>query len=134
MVSRRILIVEDEGLIGLDLQRRLEKAGYVVVAVAERMEEALEMAATLSPELVFMDIRIKGEHDGIETAGRLSRQYDLPVIYVTAHSDVETMERAKLTTPFGYIVKPFSNLDFRAVIEKAMTMKGIERKPEGIAS
>ena len=132
MVSRRILIVEDEGLIGLDLQRRLERAGYVVVGVAERMEEALEVAATLAPELVFMDIRIKGDHDGIETASRLSRQFDLPVVYVTAHSDVETIERAKTTTPFGYIVKPFANLDFGAVIEKAIAMKAIERQPDSV--
>ena len=123
MISRKILIVEDEGLIAFDLQRRLERAGYSVVGPAETMEEALEAVAALRPDLAMMDIRIKGNHDGIDTANLLSREFDIPIIYVTAHGDDETLERARLAEPFGYIVKPFVDIDFRAEIERVLDAK-----------
>jgi len=131
VVPRSILIVEDEGLIALDLQRRLERLGYLVVMLAENMEEALEGVATLKPDVVLMDIRIKGDHDGIETARRISREFDLPIIYVTAHGDAETIERAQLPEPFGYILKPFINVDFRAQIESVLQKKEAERRLRG---
>lgn len=131
MVPRSILIVEDEGLIALDLQRRLERLGYTVVMLAENMEEALEGVATFAPDLVLMDIRIKGRHDGIETARRITREFDLPIIYVTAHGDAETIERAQLTEPSGYILKPFINVDFRAQIESVLEKKEAERQLRG---
>ena len=128
MPSRKTLIVEDEGLIALDLQRRLERAGYSVPATAESMEEAMAAAAEHRPDVVLMDIRIKGEHDGIATADNIRRKFDIPVIFVTAHADAETLERAKMTEPFGYIVKPFVNIDFRAQIETVLWKHAMERK------
>ncbi|MCX6620977.1 MAG: response regulator, partial [Acidobacteria bacterium] len=125
---RRVLIVEDEALIALDLKSRLECAGYSVVGVADSMEEALALVEKKSPDIVLMDIRIRGEHDGIETAARIRRCYDIPVIFVTAYADRETLERAKLTEPFGYIMKPVVNVDFQAQVETVLWKHAMERQ------
>ena len=125
---RRLLIVEDEGLIALDLQSELERVGYEVIGIADCMEEAIDLCGSGSPELVVMDIRIKGGHDGIETAERIRAEFSLPVIFITAHADRQTLERAKLAEPFGYIVKPFINVDFRAQIETVLWKHRMEQK------
>ena len=128
-----ILIVEDEGLIALDLQRELEKAGYTVVMVDDNGAEALLSVEHLQPSLVLMDIRLRGALDGIETAEQIRRQFHVPVIFVTAYADRQTLERARIAGPFGYIVKPFQGVDFRDRIEKALRRHHTERKLRVVA-
>jgi two-component system cell cycle sensor histidine kinase/response regulator CckA len=124
----KCLIVEDEPLIAFDLQCRLERAGYSVSGIADRMSEVVQILETDKPDLVFMDISIKGDHDGVETADLIRRKYDLPVIFVTTHADTATLERAKRTGPFGYIVKPFATVDFRAQSEIAIWKHNMEQR------
>ena len=126
--TRKVLIVEDEALIALDLKSRLQRANYTVVGVADSMDEAITLVEKKSPDLVLMDIRIRGAHDGIETAGLIRKRYDIPVIFVTAYADRETLERAKLTEPFGYIMKPIVNVDFQAQVETVLWKHAMERK------
>lgn len=123
-----VLIVEDEGLIALDLKRKLEQAGYVVPAIADNAPDALRNVACLQPDLVLMDIRLRGPQDGIETADQIRRRFQVPVMFVTAHADRGTLERARIAEPFGYIVKPFHSVDFRAQIEMALWKQKMEQK------
>ena len=123
-----IMIVEDEGLVAQDLKRRLEQAGYSVPLVADSAVDALLGVEHLRPQLVLMDIRLRGPQDGIETADEIRRRFHVPVMYVTAHADQETLERARITEPFGYIVKPFHNVDFHAQIEMALWKHQIEQR------
>ena len=102
-----ILIVEDEGIIALDLKKKLESLGYSVCAIADNAADALHHAEHLRPALVLMDITIRGDRDGIEVAEEIRRWFHLPVMFLTSHSDKDTLERARITEPFGYIVKPF---------------------------
>ena len=110
-MKTRILIVEDEGLIALDLKKRLEQAGYVVPAIEDNAPDALLAVENLQPDLVLMDIRLRGPRDGIEAADEIRRRFCLPVMFVTAHADRETLDRASITEPFGYIVKPFHSVE-----------------------
>ena len=128
MSATRILIVEDEGLIALDLKKRLEQAGYTVPAIADNAAGALLSVESLEPNLVLMDIRLRGPRDGIDTADEIRRRFHVPVIFVTAHADRETLDRARITEPFGYIVKPFHGIDFRAQIEMALWKHQMEQK------
>ncbi|MEO8096959.1 MAG: response regulator [Acidobacteriota bacterium] len=123
-----ILIVEDEGLIALDLKGRLERLGYVVPAIADNAADALLNVERLQPSLVLMDIRLKGEPDGVATAEEIRRRFHVPVMFVTAHADPETLARARITEPYGYIVKPFHGVDFRAQIEIALWKHSMEQK------
>jgi PAS domain S-box-containing protein len=123
-----IMIVEDEGLVAQDLKRRLEQAGYSVPLVTDTAIGALLGVEHLRPQLVLMDIRLRGPQDGIETADQIRRRFHVPVMYVTAHADQETLERARITEPFGYIVKPFHNVDFHAQIEMALWKHQIEQR------
>src|SRR5208283_205502 len=100
--KKQILVVEDEGLIAADIQRRLERMGYSVPAIAQSGEEALRCARSTPLDLVLMDIRIKGEMDGIALAEALKAEFETPVVYLTAHFDETTVNRAMLTEPFGY--------------------------------
>ena len=93
----RILIVEDEALIAMDLTRRLERAGYVVADVASSGDEAIRLAASHCPDLILMDIRIQGARDGIDIAEEIRTKFDIPVIFLTAHADDETLDRASKT-------------------------------------
>jgi two-component system, cell cycle sensor histidine kinase and response regulator CckA len=127
-VRRKILIVEDEGIIAIDLKRKLVESGYAVTAVATCAAEALAALELERPDLVLMDIRLRGPEDGIETAERVRLLYRLPVMFVTAHADPETLERAKITQPFGYIVKPFGNVNLHAQIEMALWKHAMEQK------
>jgi DNA-binding response OmpR family regulator len=115
-----ILIVEDESLIALDLKRELEHAGFTVVMIADNADEALLNVERLRPALVLMDIRLHGDQDGIETADLIRRNFHIPVMFVTALADRETISRARITGPFDYIVKPYHGVDFRDRIETAI--------------
>ena len=124
----KIMIVEDEGLIAQDLKKKLEQVGYDVPLIADTAVGALLGVEHLRPDLVLMDIRIRGPQDGIETAEQIRRRFQIPVMYVTAHADKDTLERARITEPFGYIVKPFHNVDFRAQIEMALWKHQMEQR------
>jgi CheY-like chemotaxis protein len=120
MSVKRILIVEDERIVAEDLKRLLEKMGYAVTDIAADGAEALEKARAVPPDLVLMDIRLQGPMDGIETAERLHAEHDAPVSYLTAYADAPTLERAKATMPYGYILKPFDARALQTVIELAL--------------
>jgi signal transduction histidine kinase len=121
MTAAHILIVEDESIIALDIQSSLTHAGYEVVAIATCAAEALENVAQFQPDLVLMDIRLRGEMDGVETAEKIRQNFHLPVVYLTAHADENTLNRAKITEPFGYILKPFEDRDLITTIEIALS-------------
>ena len=105
-----VMIVEDEQITALEIQARLKKKGYSVSAIASSGSEALEQAQKFRPDIALMDIHLKGNMDGVQTAERLRRHFDIPVIYISAYADKETLKRAKLTGPFGYVLKPIDNL------------------------
>ncbi len=128
MSKPTILIVEDEAIVAADLANKLAKLGYTVAGIASQGEQAIEMVRRLTPQLVLMDIQLEGGLDGIQTAELIRRAQDIPVIYLTAHSDPATLERAKLTGPFGYILKPFENRDLATQIELAVYKHQAERR------
>jgi PAS domain S-box-containing protein len=115
-----ILIVEDNYIVMMELASRLAGLGYKIVDSAASGLEAVEKAELYKPDLIIMDIRLKGGIDGIEAASRIKKKLDLPVIYLTAHTDEETIQRAKLTEPFGYIIKPFEERELHSTIEMAL--------------
>ncbi len=120
MTQATLLIVEDEGIVAQEIKSRLEKSGYKVGAVAHDGETAIAKAEELRPDLVLMDIRLKGKMDGIEAAGRIRDRFNLPVVYLTAYTDPATLERAKDVEPFGYVVKPFETRNLIVSIEIAL--------------
>jgi signal transduction histidine kinase len=118
--TRRILIVEDEGIIALELAQNLRACGFDVVGSAAEGEPAIELAALAQPDLVLMDISIKGPIDGIEAARRMRLQRDVPVVFLTAYGDSATLERAQRAAPYGYLIKPYRPEELRAVLETAL--------------
>ena len=120
MPKSRILIVEDEILVREDIEDCLEDLGHEVVSVASTGAEALSQIPTARPDLVLMDIRLKGDMDGVETARQIRTNFRLPVIFLTAHADDATLQRAKAADPVGYIVKPFAETTVNAVIQTAL--------------
>ena len=131
MGKPKILVVEDENVVALEIKKRLLNLGYVVPSVAASGKDAISKAKGFLPDLVLMDIRLKGEMDGIEAAKQIRTEFGIPVIYLTAHSDQETLKRAKQTSPEGYILKPFEEDDLRTIIEVAL-YKHQKEKPEGV--
>ena len=115
-----ILLVEDEGLIARDLEDTLTRLGYRVSGIASEGAEAIEMARVLHPQLVVMDVSLRGDVDGIEAACAIQEDAPVPVIFLTGHSDTETLQRAVLTGPLGYLIKPFQEDDLRCAIEVAI--------------
>ena len=120
MTQATILVVEDEGIVAQEIKSRLEKSGYAVCAVVHDGNSAIAHAGEMQPDLVLMDIRLKGEMDGIEAAGLIAERYGIPVVYLTAYTDPATLERAKVKDPFGYVVKPFETRSLMVSIEIAL--------------
>ncbi len=120
MTKTRVLIVEDETIVALDIQDRLTELGYEVTGMTGRGEEALALASSTHPDLVLMDIHLKGKMDGIATADEIRQHCHIPIIYLTAYSDESTLQRAKITEPFGYIIKPFEDREIQSAIEMAL--------------
>jgi len=130
MRSERILIVEDEALIAEEIRERLTEAGYTVVAVTDTGAGAIELAAAARPQLVLMDIRLKGAIDGIEAAQAIYDRCGVPVVYLTAHSDQATLQRAKTRAAFGYVLKPFQVESLLVAVDLAIQRAAIEARLE----
>ena len=124
----RVLVVEDEAIIARDIQLQLEELGYEPVGHCTHGAQAIERAGQLRPDLVLMDIQLPGAMDGIAAAQAIRNQFSLPVVFLTAFSEDETLNRAKLAEPFGYILKPFSERELRVVIEMALYKQAIDSK------
>jgi diguanylate cyclase (GGDEF)-like protein/PAS domain S-box-containing protein len=120
MRQARILVVEDESIVALDIQDRLESLGYEVPATVASGERAVEQAGSLRPDLVLMDIQLQGRMDGVEAADQIRQRFGIPVIYLTANADHPTVQRAKVTEPFGYVIKPFEERELHTTIEVAL--------------
>lgn len=123
MGNPKILVVEDENSVALDIKNRLTKLGYSVTGMASTGESAIKKAEENKPNLVLVDIVLKGEIDGIEAARYIHDNLDIPIVYLTAYADDDLIERAKHTEPYGYILKPFQNKDLRSNIEIALYNK-----------
>src|SRR5262249_36130809 len=123
----RILIVEDEAIVALDIEERLRRLGYDVVGIVDSCADALASAAELRPDLVLMDIELRDDRDGISAAEQLRAEMAVPVVFLTAYADAETIDRAKRASPHGYVVKPFDERDLRATLEVALYRVGADR-------
>lgn len=128
MKKVNILVVEDENILALGLQKKLENLGYAVTGIADSGEETFRKIQEKEPDLILMDIVIKGDIDGIETAAKLKKTYSIPVIYLTAYADDEILERAARTEPYGYILKPYKEKELKANIEMAIYRKKSENE------
>ena len=126
MGQAKILIAEDTRIVALDIQSRLQEWGYAVPAVVSSAEEAIRKAAETGPDLVLMDIKLKGKMDGIEAAAHIKAQFGIPVIYLTAYLDQDTLQRARDTEPLGYVTKPYEERELSTTIEMALAQR---RKP-----
>jgi len=116
----QILVVEDQRIVAEDIRENLEHLGYAVSAIASSGKEAIQKAEEVLPDLIMMDIRLKGKMDGIETAEYINQRLDVPVVYLTAFADEDTLQRAKQTQPFGYLIKPFKERELHTTIEVAL--------------
>lgn len=128
MTAIKILIVEDEGIAALDLQQSLRNMGYIVTEVAATGEEAVKAAKELQPDLVLMDIRLQGEVDGTKAAEIIHGLFGIPIIYLTAYTDEDTLLRAMSAQPYGYIVKPFKERELHTAIKMALSKHNAEKK------
>jgi len=120
MVGARILIVEDESIVAEDIKECLNSSGYSVIGQALTGEDALHKVRDLNPDLVLMDIVLAGKLSGTQTAAKISKSFDIPVVYLTAYADDDTIESAKVTGPYGYIVKPYDERDLNRTVEMAL--------------
>jgi putative nucleotidyltransferase with HDIG domain len=124
----RILVVEDEMIVAEDLRRTLGQLGYEVSSIVATGEAVRRQVELDQPDLILMDIGLKGQMDGIEAAADMNSRHAVPIVYLTAYTDSETLRRAKLTNPFGYIIKPFEKRDLRTTIEMALHKHQMEKK------
>lgn len=115
-----ILVVEDESIVAKDIQVCLRKLGYNVIGICSTGETAVEKALDERPDLIMMDIMLKGEMSGIQAAAAIRKDHDIPVIFLTAYTDRDTVDKAKETEPYGYIIKPFKEIDIQTAIEIAL--------------
>jgi two-component system, response regulator PdtaR len=127
MSDSALFIVEDEMIVARDIKETLLKLGYTVSGIARTGEAAVEKVAGLKPDLVLMDIHLGGKMDGIEAAEKIGLLYDIPVIYLTAYADPGLLERAKITGPYGYILKPYDERELHSVIDIALYKHRIDR-------
>lgn len=125
--TTRIMVVEDEAIVAMGHQAKLENLGYAVVSMTSSGEEAIVHAADLKPDLVLMDIRLDGTLDGIQAAEQIRVRYDIPVVYVTAYSDTATLQRAKVTGPYSYLIKPVEERTLHTAVEIALFKHGMEK-------
>ena len=128
MNKARLLVVEDEGITAMDTSDYLHSVGYEVCATAFSGQEAIDLATQCRPDLVLMDIRLQGKMDGIEAAQQIRSRLDIPVIYVTAHADDLTLQRAKLSQPVGYVLKPFEERTLCSTIELGLYQHKVEQQ------
>ena len=128
MSDVRVMIVEDEGIVAMDIENTLRSLGYNVVCVESSGESALKKIVESNPDIILMDIMLKGELDGIETYSKIKENYDIPVVYLTAFGDSSTLSRAKLTEPYGYILKPFEENEIYISIEMALYKFKMQQK------
>lgn len=128
MTLSRVLVVEDERLVALSMQRKLESLGYSVLTTVATGEEAIQQVSQVQPDLILMDITLAGEMDGITAASIIRQNHNIPIIYLTAYSDEATLQRARLTEPFGYLLKPFEGKELQTAIEMALYKHQMDRK------
>jgi len=128
MAKTSILVVEDESIVAKDIQQSLKKLGYSVPSVENSGEDAIDAAGQHKPDLILMDIMLKGEISGIEAAQQIKNRYQIPVIFLTAYADESTLSKAKVTEPYGYIIKPFKEIDLHTSIEMALYKHGKEQE------
>lgn len=118
--AKTILIVEDDPLVGLDLSQALRSFGYDVIGPITSGEEVLKVAPNITPDLILMDVNLKGKLDGVDTAAKLPANIEAPVVFLTADTDEQTLQRAMLTRPYGYLIKPFDPVELRSTIEVSL--------------
>lgn len=128
MNGTNVLVVEDESIVSKDIQLSLKKLGYNVVGAADTALKAIELAEEHKPDIILMDIMLKGDLTGIDAADRIRKQLFIPVIFLTAYADESTLTKAKVTEPYGYIIKPFKEIDLHTSIEMALYKYGKERE------
>lgn len=122
------MIVEDEIIVAKSIQERLDKLGYSVSTIVDSGEEAIKKAGETKPDLILMDIKLSGNIDGIAAAEQIRHRFDIPVVYLTAYGDSETLQRAKVTEPYGYILKPLEERELQSNIEIALYKHKMENK------
>ena len=128
MTGPVIFIVEDEAIVASDIKETLISLGYTAAGIAKSGEIALEKIKDIRPDLILMDIHLAVELDGVDTAGKVHALYDIPVIYLTAYADKILLDRAKVTEPYGYVVKPYDERELHSVIEMALYKHHVERE------
>ena len=128
MPKARIVVVEDEAIVAMDLRAKLEDLGYAVPGSSHSGEDAVNLVSLVQPDLILMDIRLSGEMDGIQAAGEIHKTLDIPVVFLTAYADEATLERAKQTEPLGYLLKPVDNKSLQTVVELALHKHEVDQK------
>ncbi|WP_107039746.1 response regulator [Brumimicrobium mesophilum] len=130
MSKIKVLVVEDESIVSKDIQHSLKRLGYLISGASATGEKAVLLADSEQPDIVLMDIMLKGEMNGIEAAEIIKREHGIPVIFLTAYADEATIAKAKITEPFGYIIKPFKEIDLHTSIEMALYKHKKEKEVE----
>lgn len=126
MPKATVLVVEDESIVSKDIQYSLKKLGYEVVGSSATGTKAIELALELKPNIILMDIMLKGDISGIEASAEIKKSQNVPIIFLTAYADENTLEKAKITEPYAYILKPFKEIDLHTSIEMALYKHGKE--------
>lgn len=130
MSKIKVLVVEDESIVSKDIQHSLKRLGYIISGASATGEKAITLAAEERPSIVLMDIMLKGDMNGIEAAEIIKREHGIPVIFLTAYADEATLSKAKITEPYGYIIKPFKEIDLHTSIEMALYKHQKEKEVE----
>ena len=128
MAKTNVLVVEDESIVSKDIQHSLKKLGYNVVGSAATGEKAIDLALDIKPDVVLMDIMLKGDLTGIDAASKIKEELNIPVVYLTAYADEATLSKAKVSEPYGYIIKPFKEIDIHTSIEMAIYKHAKEKE------